>query len=138
MHTKAERIQFDGAFADFFFDNCEWSVYSLADINIECPKQLKTMTKVVLLIELVKKHKILYDLADEDYKNIRKKDKIWDEIRLELKESGKHIDLAKKKFSFYAMAQFLMFLYFIVWTFIVHMSPQVFVFYFLLHQKKTF
>ena len=27
------------------------------------------MVKVELLIELVKKHKILYDLADEDYKN---------------------------------------------------------------------
>ena len=40
-----------------------------------------------------------------------------------MKESGKYIDLAKKKFSFYTMAQFLMFIYFIVWTFIVQMSP---------------
>ncbi|XP_034476068.1 transcription factor Adf-1-like [Drosophila innubila] len=52
------------------------------------------MAKVELLIELVKRHKILYDLADEDYKNIRKKDKIWDEIGLELEESG---DEVKKK-----------------------------------------
>ena len=85
MHTKAERIQFDGEFAAFFFDNCACSVFSLAAINIKCQKQLKTKAKVELLIELVKKHKILYDLADEDYKNIRKKDKIWDEIGLELK-----------------------------------------------------
>ncbi|XP_060653290.1 uncharacterized protein LOC132789347 [Drosophila nasuta] len=52
------------------------------------------MAKVELLIELVKKHKILYDLEDEDYKNIRKKDRIWNEIGLELEESGDEI---KKK-----------------------------------------
>uniref|UniRef100_A0A6P7F325 Transcription factor Adf-1-like n=1 Tax=Diabrotica virgifera virgifera TaxID=50390 RepID=A0A6P7F325_DIAVI len=38
------------------------------------------------LIELVKKYPILYDLSHEDYKNIRKKDKIWDEIGQEMKE----------------------------------------------------
>ncbi|XP_050502175.1 transcription factor Adf-1-like [Diabrotica virgifera virgifera] len=38
------------------------------------------------LIELVKKYLILYDLSHEDYKNIRKKDKIWDEIGQEMKE----------------------------------------------------
>ena len=51
----------------FFFDNCACSVFSLAAINSKCQKQLKTMAKVELLIELVKKLKILYDLADEDY-----------------------------------------------------------------------
>ncbi|XP_034104039.1 uncharacterized protein LOC117567879 [Drosophila albomicans] len=52
------------------------------------------MAKVELLIKLVKKHKILYDMEDEDYKNTRKKDKIWNEIGLELEESGDEI---KKK-----------------------------------------
>ena len=60
----------------------------------------KTTAKVELLIEFVKKHIILYDLADEDYKNIMKKDKIRHEIGLELKESGKYIDLAKKSLVF--------------------------------------
>jgi hypothetical protein len=30
------------------------------------------------LIELVKIYPILYDLSHEDYKNVRKKDKVWD------------------------------------------------------------
>lgn len=41
------------------------------------------------LIETVKKYPILYDLNHPDYKNIRKKDKVWMEIGLELKEAGK-------------------------------------------------
>ena len=36
------------------------------------------------LIELVKIYPILYD-----YKNVRKKDKVWEQIGAELKESGK-------------------------------------------------
>lgn len=36
------------------------------------------------LIEKVKNHPILYDLTNSDYKNIKKKDKVWDEIALEL------------------------------------------------------
>jgi len=41
------------------------------------------------LIELVKIYPILYDLSHEDYKNVRKKDKVWEQIGVELKESGK-------------------------------------------------
>ena len=41
------------------------------------------------LIELVKVYPILYDLSHEDYKNVRKKDKAWEQIGAELKESGK-------------------------------------------------
>jgi len=41
------------------------------------------------LIELVKMYPILYDLWHEDYKNVRKKDKAWEQIGVELKESGK-------------------------------------------------
>jgi len=39
------------------------------------------------LIELVKIYPILYDLSHEDYKNVRKKDKAWEQIGVELKES---------------------------------------------------
>ncbi|XP_045467019.1 transcription factor Adf-1-like [Harmonia axyridis] len=46
------------------------------------------------IIELVRKHPILYDLSHEDYKNIRKKDKIWDEIGKEICEDGEAV---KKK-----------------------------------------
>ena len=42
------------------------------------------------LIESVKKYPILYDLGNSEYKNIRKRDKIWDEIGVELDESGKY------------------------------------------------
>lgn len=52
------------------------------------------------LIELVKIYPILYDLSHEDYKNVRKKDKAWEQIGVELKESGKWfccIYLALKK-----------------------------------------
>ena len=38
-------------------------------------------------IELVKIYPILYDLSHEDYKNV--KDKAWEQIGVELKESGK-------------------------------------------------
>jgi len=41
------------------------------------------------LIELVKIYPILYDLWHEDYKNVRKKDKTWEQTGVELKESGK-------------------------------------------------
>ena len=41
------------------------------------------------LTELVKIYPILYDLPHEDYKNVRKKDKAWEQIGVELKESGK-------------------------------------------------
>ncbi|CAG9766009.1 unnamed protein product [Ceutorhynchus assimilis] len=43
------------------------------------------------LIELVKKYPILYDLGNPDYKNIRKRDKIWDQIGAELNESGEEV-----------------------------------------------
>ncbi|KAH1000576.1 hypothetical protein HUJ04_012885, partial [Dendroctonus ponderosae] len=42
------------------------------------------MASTEMLIELVKKYPILYDLSHEDYKNIRKKDKLWDKIGQEL------------------------------------------------------
>lgn len=41
------------------------------------------------LIELVKLHKVLYDLSHPEYKNIRKKNKIWDEIGVSLDTDGK-------------------------------------------------
>lgn len=47
------------------------------------------MGKTEQLIELVRNHRILYDLAHEDYRNIRKKDNIWDQIGTELGETGK-------------------------------------------------
>nr|CAH7719377.1 unnamed protein product [Callosobruchus chinensis] len=46
------------------------------------------------LIEKVKEYPILYDLGHEDYKNVRKKDKIWDEIGTKLNEDGEQL---KKK-----------------------------------------
>jgi len=41
------------------------------------------------LIEFVKIYPILYDSSHENYKNVRKKDKVWEQIGVELKESGK-------------------------------------------------
>jgi hypothetical protein len=40
------------------------------------------------LIELVKIHPSLYDLSHKDYKNMRKKDKVWEQIGVEAKENG--------------------------------------------------
>ena len=40
------------------------------------------------LIELVREHRVLYDLSHEDYKNIYKKDKVWNEIGEEIGEDG--------------------------------------------------
>jgi len=39
--------------------------------------------------EIVKIYQILFDLSHEDYKNARKKDKVWEQIGVELNESGK-------------------------------------------------
>ena len=41
------------------------------------------------LIELAKIYPILYDLSHEDYKNVMKKGKAWEQIGVALKESGK-------------------------------------------------
>ena len=41
------------------------------------------------LIEFVKIYPILYCLSHEDYKNVRKRDKGWEQIGIELNESGK-------------------------------------------------
>ncbi|KAL1490223.1 hypothetical protein ABEB36_012953 [Hypothenemus hampei] len=46
------------------------------------------------LIEIVKRYPILYDLSHGDYKNVRKKDKVWEKIGAEINESG---DEVKKK-----------------------------------------
>lgn len=46
------------------------------------------MVSTEMLIEFVKKYPILYDLSHEDYKNIRKKDKLWDEIGQEIHTTG--------------------------------------------------
>lgn len=43
------------------------------------------------LIELVKKHKILYDFLHVDYKNVKARDEVWVEIGKELNESGKSL-----------------------------------------------
>jgi hypothetical protein len=43
-----------------------------------------------LLIETVKKHPMLYDIRNEDYRNVRKKDQLWDEIGKELHVHGKY------------------------------------------------
>ncbi|CAG9856307.1 unnamed protein product [Phyllotreta striolata] len=52
------------------------------------------MSKTEAIIEFVKKYPILYDLKHDDYKNIRKKEKIWNEIGNELNENGE--DIRKK------------------------------------------
>jgi len=39
------------------------------------------------LIEVVKNYPIIYDMSHRDYKNIRKKNKIWDEIGNEINEN---------------------------------------------------
>lgn len=47
-----------------------------------------------LLIKKIKHHRILYDSRSPDYKNIRKKDKIWEALGRELRISG---DILKNK-----------------------------------------
>ncbi|XP_073977446.1 uncharacterized protein isoform X2 [Rhodnius prolixus] len=47
-----------------------------------------------LLIKKIKHHRILYDSRSPDYKNIRKKDKIWETLGRELRISG---DILKNK-----------------------------------------
>ncbi|XP_017482457.1 PREDICTED: uncharacterized protein LOC108371412 [Rhagoletis zephyria] len=49
------------------------------------------MVDVEKLIENVHNNPILYDVTHAEYKNIRKKDKIWENIGVELKESGENI-----------------------------------------------
>ena len=51
------------------------------------------MSNTEKLIQLVKNYRILYDLSHENYKNVKKKDKIWDEIGKELNECGKYLIL---------------------------------------------
>jgi hypothetical protein len=43
-----------------------------------------------LLVECVRKHPTLYDMSNEDYRNVRKKDQLWDEIGKELHVPGKY------------------------------------------------
>lgn len=49
------------------------------------------MAIVEKLLELVYSNRILYDLSDVDYTNIRRKDEIWNEIGQELNESCKYL-----------------------------------------------
>jgi hypothetical protein len=43
-----------------------------------------------LLLECVRKHPMLYDMSNEDYRNVRKKDQLRDEIGKELHVPGKY------------------------------------------------
>lgn len=43
------------------------------------------------IIKVVRNYPIIYDLSHEDYKNIRKKDKIWSKIGEEIGENGKKL-----------------------------------------------
>lgn len=43
------------------------------------------------VIEAVKSHAILYDYSHPDFKNIRKKNKVWDEIGKILEIDGKYM-----------------------------------------------
>uniref|UniRef100_A0A6P7GYP1 Uncharacterized protein LOC114348126 n=1 Tax=Diabrotica virgifera virgifera TaxID=50390 RepID=A0A6P7GYP1_DIAVI len=69
-------------------DNVSTALYFVIAVGcVFCHRRCDfTMVPTEKLIELVKKYPILYDLSHEDYKNIRKKDKIWDEIGQEMKE----------------------------------------------------
>lgn len=49
-----------------------------------------SMDQTEKLVEIIKKYSIIYDLTHPDYKNIRKKDKVWEEIGLELGKNGKY------------------------------------------------
>ena len=54
-----------------------------------CRTCLKMVFSTEKLIELVKNYPIMYDLSHDDYKNVRKKDKVWDSIGLELRNRTK-------------------------------------------------
>lgn len=40
-------------------------------------------------IEVVKKYPSLYDASHDDYRNSKKKDKIWEQVGAEVKQNGK-------------------------------------------------
>lgn len=44
---------------------------------------------IEILIDKVKKYPIIYDLSHPNYKNIRDKNKVWDEIGKELNTEGR-------------------------------------------------
>ena len=41
------------------------------------------------MLEMVKQYPVIYNLSDKNYRNIQKKEKVWDKMRLELGESGR-------------------------------------------------
>ena len=47
------------------------------------------MSTTEQLIEEVKLHNILFDLSHPDYKNIKKKDEVWEQMARSLRTSGK-------------------------------------------------
>lgn len=49
-----------------------------------------------MLIESVEKYPILYDFSHEDYKNIRKKGKLWDEIGQAIHITDRYLILKQK------------------------------------------
>lgn len=46
------------------------------------------MKQTAQFIELIKEHPLIYDTTHDDYKNLRKRDKVWDEIGKEIKVKG--------------------------------------------------
>lgn len=42
-------------------------------------------------IEVVRQHSILYDVTNKEYKNLRKKDKIWENISKIVGGNGKQL-----------------------------------------------
>lgn len=48
-----------------------------------------TSPEVEKLTHLVQANPVLYNILDENYKNISLRDNIWKEISLEIEESGK-------------------------------------------------
>lgn len=51
--------------------------------------------KTEMLIVLVQEYKELYDMSDNNYSNVLRRDNIWSEIGKELKESGKYRNFNK-------------------------------------------
>lgn len=59
------------------------------------------------LIEIVRNYPILYDLCHAEYKNFKKKNKIWDEIGKGMGKTGKYI------INLYLMCKIYLFFFYI-------------------------
>lgn len=55
------------------------------------------MSETEKFIEIVRQYPILYDITNKDYKNIKRKDSIWDDIAKSWGSNGEYIESKQYK-----------------------------------------